>query len=77
MPPKIIVEIWSILNSVECDQERKVINKNIPPKIKQEIVPANPTAPIITILPVSDKYVLGSFVPEFFNFDQIKIRAKL
>ena len=58
-------------------RERKVINKNTPPKIKQAIVPANPTIAIIIILPVSDKYVLGSFVPEFFNFDQIKIRAKL
>ena len=26
---------------------------------------------------VSDKVDLGSFVPEFFNFDQIKVRAKL
>ena len=77
MPPRIIVEIWSVFNTVEYAQERKVINKNIPPKIKQEIVPANPTAPIITILPVSDKYDLDSFVSEFFNFDQIKIRTKL
>jgi hypothetical protein len=50
-------------------RERKVINKNTPPKIKQAIVPANPTIAIIIILPVSDKYVLGSFVSEFFDFD--------
>ena len=43
-------------------RERKVINKNTPPKIKQAIVPANPTIAIIIILPVSDKYVLGSFL---------------
>ena len=58
-------------------RERKVINKNTPPKIKQAIVPANPAIAIIIILPVSDKYVLGSFVSEFFNFDQIKVRTKL
>jgi len=28
-------------------------------------------------LSVSDKSDLGSFVPEFFNFDQIKVRTKL
>ena len=77
MPPRIIAASGLISNSVENDQEIKANIKNRPPKIKQEIVPANPTVAIITILTVSVKCVLGSFVPEFFNFDQIKVRTKL